>query len=104
MRFNQRRGVPWELFYADELVIMADTLDECIARLRIWKTGMESKGLQVNKKKTNFLISGTGLDLLKDSGSTLVLSVVKVLEATPLLALSASCGFTRNAAEYQTGW
>ena len=52
----------------DDLVIMADTLDECIARLKIRKTGMESKGLGVNKNKTKFLISGIRLDLLKDSG------------------------------------
>ena len=51
-----------------ELVIMADTLDECLVRLRIWKTGMERKGLRVNMKKTKFLITRIGLDLLKDSG------------------------------------
>ena len=32
------------------------------------KYGMERKGLRVNMDKTKFLISGTGLDLLKDSG------------------------------------
>ena len=67
-RFNQRRGVPWELLYADYLVKMAATLDECIARLRIWKTCMQSKGPRVMMKKITFLISGIGLDLLKDSG------------------------------------
>ena len=50
-RFNQCRGVPWDLLYADDFLIMADTLDEWIARLRIWKTGMESKGLRVNMKR-----------------------------------------------------
>jgi len=30
-----RTGVPWELLYADDL---------CIAKLKTWKTGMESKG------------------------------------------------------------
>jgi len=29
---------------------------------------MESKGLRVNMKKTKFLISGVGLNLLHDSG------------------------------------
>ena len=91
-RFNQRKGVPWQLLHAYDLIIMADTLDECIARLRIWKTDMESKGLRVKMKKTKFLLSSRSLI------STLVLSVAKVLEAIPLLALSASCVFTRNAA------
>ena len=38
-------GVPWELLYADDLVIIADSLEECISKLRAWKAGMDSKGL-----------------------------------------------------------
>ena len=63
-----RTGVPWELLYADDLVIMADNLDECIARLKAWKAGMEEKGLRVNMKKTKFLISAAGQDVLRDTG------------------------------------
>ena len=63
-----RTGVPWELLYADDLVIIADSLEECISKLKVWKTGMESKGLRVNMKKTKFMVSGLGLDVLKDSG------------------------------------
>ena len=63
-----RTGVPWELLYADDLVIMADTLEECIARFKAWKDGMEQKGLRVNMAKTKFMVSGAGLDVLKDSG------------------------------------
>ena len=63
-----RKGVPWELLYADDLVLIEDSLEECIARLKVWKTGMESKGLRVNMKKTKFLVSGTGLDVLKNTG------------------------------------
>ena len=36
-----RTGTPWELLYADDLVIMADSLEECIAKLKDWKRGME---------------------------------------------------------------
>ena len=46
---------------------MADSLEECIARLKVWKEGMECKGLRVNMKKTKFMVSGPGLDLLRDS-------------------------------------
>ena len=63
-----RTGVPWELLYADDLVIIANSLEECIAKLKAWKLGMENKGLRVNMKKTKFLISGIGLNLLQDSG------------------------------------
>ena len=29
-----RTGVPWELLYADDLVIIADSLEECISKLK----------------------------------------------------------------------
>ena len=63
-----RTSVPWELLYADDLVVMADSLEECIARLKVWKEGMEGKGLRVNMKKTKFMVSEPGLDLHRDSG------------------------------------
>ena len=47
---------------------MADSLEECIARSKVWKEGMESTGLGVNMKKTKFMVSGPGLDLC-DSGA-----------------------------------
>ena len=63
-----RTGVPWELLYADDLAVMADSLEECIARLKVWKEGMERKGLRVNMKKTKLMVSGPGLDP-RDSGA-----------------------------------
>ena len=63
-----RAGVPWEDLYADDLVIIADSLEECVRRLLIWKEAMERKGLRVNAGKTKVMICGTGLDLLQSSG------------------------------------
>ena len=60
-------GVPWEDLYADDLVIIADSLEECVRRLLIWKKAME-KELRVNAGKTKVMICGTGLDLLQSSG------------------------------------
>ena len=57
-------AVPWEDLYADDLVIIADSLVECVRRLLIWKEAMEKKGLKVNAGKTKVMICGTGLDLL----------------------------------------
>ena len=48
-----RAGVPWEDLYADDLVIIADSLEECVRRLLIWKEAMEKKGLRVNAGKTS---------------------------------------------------
>ena len=43
-----RACVPWEDLYADDLVIIANSLEECVRRLSIWKQAMEMKGLRVN--------------------------------------------------------
>ena len=51
-----RSGVPWEDLYADDLVIIAESLEECVRRLLTWKEAMEKKGLRVNAGKTNILI------------------------------------------------
>ena len=63
-----RCGVPWEDLYADDLVIIAESLEECVRRLLTWKEAMEEKGLRVNAGKTKIMICGTGLDLLQSSG------------------------------------
>ena len=63
-----RVGVPWELFFADDLVIIATSLEECVERVKAWKQGLESKGLHVNMTKTKLVASGLGLDILQDSG------------------------------------
>ena len=47
-----RSGVPWEDLYADDLVIIAESLEECVRRLLTWKEAMEKKGLRVNAGKT----------------------------------------------------
>ena len=61
-------GASWEDLYADDLVIIADSLEECVRRLSIWKEAMEKKGFRVNAGKTKVMICGTGLDLLQSSG------------------------------------
>ena len=63
-----RTGLPWELLYADDLVIIAESLNALILKLQTWKDKMENKGLRVNMKKTKILVSGAGLDLLEKSG------------------------------------
>ena len=53
-RFH-KQGLPFELLYADDLVIMAETKEELLERLRTWKHVMEKKGLRVNMAKTKVL-------------------------------------------------
>ena len=46
-----RAGVPWEDLYADDFVIIANSLEKCVRRLLIWKEAMEKKGLRVKAGK-----------------------------------------------------
>ena len=50
-------GCPWELLYADDLVITAETLSELLEKFWVWKAKLEFKGLRVNVGKTKILVS-----------------------------------------------
>ena len=62
-----RCEMPWEDLYADDLVIIAESLEECVRRLLTWKEAMKEKGLRVNAGKKKIINCGTGLDLLQSS-------------------------------------
>ena len=53
-----RVALPWELLYADDLAVIAETEEELIKRLNESKENVESKGMRVNMNKTNVMISG----------------------------------------------
>ena len=53
-----RIALPWELLYADDLAVIAETEEELIKRLNGWKDNVESKGMRVNMNKTKVIISG----------------------------------------------
>ena len=61
-----RSRVPWE--DANDLVIIAESLEECVRRPLTRTEATEEKGLRVNAGKTKIMICGTGLDLLQSSG------------------------------------
>ena len=53
-----RVALPWELLYADDLAVIAETEEELIKRLNEWENNIESKGMRVNMNKTKVMISG----------------------------------------------
>jgi len=53
-----RVALPWELLYADDLAVIAETEKELIIRLNEWKDNVESKGMRVNMNKTKVMTSG----------------------------------------------
>ena len=86
-------GTPWELLYADDLVISAETEEGLKLKLNKWKTEMEAKGLRVNMGKTKIMVSGVNLQTLKDSAEYPCSVCRKV---TPSTVLDAHIGYTRN--------
>ena len=68
LRGPVRTGSPWELLYADDLVIVSDSLADLQRKFDAWKSGMEDKGLRVNVGKTKLMVSGPNLNLIHDYG------------------------------------
>lgn len=55
-----RSGLPFELLYADDLVLIAEDEREAQEKFRRWREGLSSKGLRVNVDKTKVMISREG--------------------------------------------
>src|SRR4030088_2680264 len=43
-----REGLPWELLYADDLVLLVESESERTVKIARWKEGFEKKGVRVN--------------------------------------------------------
>ena len=59
---------PWELLYADDLVLMAETEDLLKEKIMKWKAGMEEKGPRVNMGKTKVIRCRVGAGEVVKSG------------------------------------
>ena len=59
-------GCPWELLYADDLVLMAETLENLKKKLTNWKENIKAKGLLVNVSKTKLVCSKRNLSIKSD--------------------------------------
>ena len=55
-----KEGLPWELLYADDLVLIAQSAEELREKVLKWKKCMEAKGLKINVEKTKVMRSGKG--------------------------------------------
>lgn len=60
-------GLPWELPYADNLVLTTDNLENA-KELRKWREGVKSRGLRMNKSKTKVLINSADGAPVSSSG------------------------------------
>ena len=53
-----RVALLWELLYANDLAVIAETEEELIKRLNEWKDNVDCKGMRVSMNKTKVMISG----------------------------------------------
>ena len=52
-----RVALPWELLYADDLVVIAKTEHDLVRTLNEWNDNVENRGMRVNMNKTKVMIS-----------------------------------------------
>src|SRR3989442_15809075 len=65
---NFKKGLPWELLYADDLVLLAESRLELEKRLTEWMARLKEKGLRVNIGKTKVMNCKVGVDQVENSG------------------------------------
>ena len=46
-------GLPWELFYANDLCSIAETEEELMKKIKCWKGAMKLEGLRVIRRETH---------------------------------------------------
>ena len=63
-----RSGLPSELLYADDLVIMAPTMEQLGRRVGDWRASLFGKGLKVNAGKSKVMVGSSGGKMIVNSG------------------------------------
>ena len=66
-----REGLPWEMLYADDLVLVGKCEEELKEKLRKWNECLKDKGLKINEGKTKVMCESFG------TGTTQVVGNVK---------------------------
>ena len=100
-----RIGLPCELFYADDLVLLAESEEKLLEMIRQWKDGMEQKWLRVNIGKTKVIKCKVRQGQAENSGKIFIVeSAGKVLKETRYVAQITRSGFTKNVVGFGIDW
>jgi len=51
-------GAPWELLYADDLVLTSESKEKVTDKFNRWEDEMEQRGLKINMDKTKLMVTG----------------------------------------------
>ena len=66
-----RSGLPSELLYADDIVLMAPTMEQLGRRVYEWRASLLDKGLKVNAGKSKVMVGNSGGKMIVKSGKWL---------------------------------
>lgn len=64
-----RSGLPWELLYADDLVLIATTRAELCMKLQAWRGCLVGKGLKVNAEKSKVMVTDGVSGVMSETGA-----------------------------------
>src|SRR5437867_5743407 len=65
---NFKKGLPWKLLYADDVVLLSESRIEFEKRLTEWMARLKEKGLRVNIGKTKAMNCKVGVGQVENSG------------------------------------
>ena len=93
-------GRPSELLYADDLVLMAPTMEQLGRRVAEWRVSLFDKGLKVNVGKPKVIVGRSGGKMTVNSGKWLCGVCGKGVRQTLLRAQYVKSGFSSDAVVY----
>ena len=62
---------PWAMLFADDLVLVSETVEEVEEELERWRAVIENKGLRISRSKTEYLIPSHQQGVVKLEGEPL---------------------------------
>jgi hypothetical protein len=78
---NIGRKVPWDMLYADDLIIADDSATNAQISFTGWQRALESNGLKINTSKTEVMVcSRTDEELVVLDGGGTVLKQVETFK------------------------
>ena len=76
---EERGGLPSEVLYADDLILMTPTLGQLGRRVAEWRASLLDKGLKVNAGKSKLMIGSRGGTMIVNSRKWLCRKGVQTL-------------------------
>lgn len=56
LTMNVREGTPWDMMYADDVVLVGESKEGVELRLEEWRSALESRGMIISKTKTKYMM------------------------------------------------